>query len=86
MKLILVIYIPIQTKIVANIAKKDILYLNTAMNVKYEAPEHCKKLENDICTECDHFFKLTEDNKCERTSCYEYEKRKMQMLLRILFI
>ena len=35
MKLILVIYIPIQTKIVANIAKKDILYLNTAMNVKY---------------------------------------------------
>lgn len=35
MKLILVIYIPIQTKIVENIAKKDILYLNTAMNVKY---------------------------------------------------
>lgn len=41
-----------------------------------QAPEHCKKLENDICTECDYFFKLTEDNKCERTSCYEYENGK----------
>ena len=37
------------------------------------APENCNELENGKCVECRHYFKLTEDNKCEKTSCYEYK-------------
>jgi len=41
-----------------------------------QAPEHCQELENGKCTKCRQYFKLTDDNKCERTSCYKYEEGK----------
>lgn len=60
--------------------KKYCLYCKKGYLMDYDdnnkckaLPENCVKLKNGKCVECRHYFKLTEDNKCEKTSCYEYK-------------
>ena len=53
--------------------KKGYLMDNNDGNKCKAAPENCRRLENGKCVECRNYFKLTEDNKCEKTSCYEYK-------------
>ena len=30
--------------------------------------EHCDVLDGDTCIKCEHYFKLTNDNKCEKST------------------
>ena len=36
--------------------------------------EHCDVLDGDTCIKCEHYFKLTNDNKCEKSTCYSFDE------------
>lgn len=42
------------------------------------APEHCEEIDGTKCIKCENFFNLTEDGKCEKSTCYEFKDGKCQ--------
>jgi len=39
-----------------------------------ENSEHCDVLDGDVCVKCEHYFKLNDDNKCEKSTCYSFDE------------
>ena len=36
--------------------------------------EHCDVLDGDTCIKCEHYFKLINDKKCEKSTCYSFDE------------
>lgn len=36
--------------------------------------EHCDVLDCNVCIKCEHYFKLIDDKKCEKSTCYSFDE------------
>ena len=67
------LYYSSSSKVFCIECKKGYLMSSDIKNPCKKAPENCKELDNNFkCRECRHFYKLTDDKQCEKTSCYNF--------------
>ena len=44
-----------------------------------KVPENCQEMDSNYkCIKCNHYYKLTDDKQCEKTSCYEFNNGKCE--------
>lgn len=58
--------------------KKGYLQDYLSDNTCKAAPEHCTQIEGNKCIRCESYFNLTEDGKCEKSTCSYFEDGKCQ--------